>query len=319
MLSNKIILRIDLFFETKVPQVAQVNLKLLHMFVAVAENRSFRMAAEQLNRSQSAVSMQIKQLEEQVGVAIFHRTTRRVELTSEGERLLAHARRALGEWEDGLRQIRDVVDIQRGTLSIGCVPTVAATILPKALSAFRVAYPGINVNLKELATHDLLESIRRREIDFGIGPAVEGQAEFQFDSLFNEPIFALASKAYQLPKRRTVELAELCAFPILLNSKSAELRKVLDRALLARGLDMDIKFEVLHTHTLIAFVVAGMGVGILPKIALPKFRGSSMQALPIANPALVRSVSTISLQGQSFSPAAKELIKAVYKNLRTQV
>ena len=116
MLSNKIILRIDLFFETKVREMAQVNfkvnLKLLHMFVAVAENRSFRMAAEQLNRSQSAVSMQIKQLEEQVGVAIFHRTTRRVELTSEGERLLGHARRALDEWENGLRQIRDVVDIQ---------------------------------------------------------------------------------------------------------------------------------------------------------------------------------------------------------------
>jgi DNA-binding MarR family transcriptional regulator len=165
--------------------LAQVNLKLLHMFVAVAGNRSFRMAAEQLNRSQSAVSMQIKQLEEQVGVAIFHRTTRRVELTSEGERLLAHARRALEEWEDGLRQIRDVVDIQRGTLSIGCVPTVAATILPKALSAFRTAYPGINVNLREQATHDLLESIRRREIDFGIGPAVEGSAEFQFGLLFN--------------------------------------------------------------------------------------------------------------------------------------
>src|SRR6202046_3753483 len=169
MLSNKIILRIDLFFETKVPQVAQVNLKLLHMFVAVAENRSFRMAAEQLNRSQSAVSMQIKQLEEQVGLAIFHRTTRRVELTSEGERLLAHARRALDEWDNGLRQIRDVVDIQRGTLSIGCVPTVAATILPRALNVFQKAYPGININLRELAAHDLLDSVRRREIDFGIG------------------------------------------------------------------------------------------------------------------------------------------------------
>src|ERR1700723_3215601 len=146
MLSNKIILRIDLFFETKVRDVAQVNfkvnLKLLHMFVAVAENRSFRMAAEQLDRSLSAVIIQIKQLEEQVGAAIFHRTTRRVELTSEGERLLGHARRALDEWEKGLRQIRDVVDIQRGTLSIGCVPTVAATILPKALSAFETPIPA---------------------------------------------------------------------------------------------------------------------------------------------------------------------------------
>lgn len=296
-----------------------VNLKHLHMFVAVAENRNFRMAAEQLNRSQSAVSMQIKQLEEQVGVALFHRTTRRVELTSEGERLLVHARRALNEWDDGLRQIREVVDIQRGTLSIGCVPTVAATILPKALFAFRAAYPGINVNLRELATHDLLESIRRREIDFGIGPAIEDPAEFQFESLFSEPIFALTSKNYQLPKRRAIDLAELCAFPVLLNSKSAELRKVLDRALLARGLNMEIKFEVLHTHTLIALVVAGMGVGILPRIALPKFTSSKMKALPIVNPTLVRSVSIISLRGQSFSPAARELTKAVRKNLRTQV
>jgi DNA-binding transcriptional LysR family regulator len=297
--------------------VTQVNLKLLHMFVAVAENRSFRMAAGQLGRSQSAVSMQIKQLEDQVGVAVFHRTTRRVELTREGEKLLAHARRALDEWEDGLRQIRDVVDVQRGTLSIGCVPTVAATILPKALFAFRKAYPGINVKLREFATHDLLESIRRREIDFGIAPAVEGTAEFQFEALFNEPIFALASKAFRLPKGRAVDLADLCAFPILLNSSSAELRKVLDRALLARGLSMEINFEALHTHTLIAFVAASMGVGILPKIALPQFRGAKMQALPIANPSLVRTVSIVSLRGQSFSPAAKELTKAVYKNLRT--
>lgn len=298
--------------------MAQVNLKLLHMFVAVAENRSFRLAAEQLNRSQSAVSMQIRQLEEQVGVALFHRTTRRVELTHEGAQLLAHARRALDEWEDGMRQIRDVVDIQRGTLSIGCVPTIAATILPKALFAFQTAYPGINVNLRELAGHDLLESIRRREIDFGIGPAIEGPAEFQFDPLFNEPIFALASKTHRLPKRRAIDLADLCAFPILLNSKSAELRKVLDRALLARNLSMTIKFEVLHTHTLIAFVAAGMGVGILPKIALPRFPGSRMQALPIANPTLVRSVSIISLRGQSFSPTARELTKIVHRNLRAQ-
>src|ERR1700722_11114733 len=140
-----------------------VNLKLLHIFIAVAENKSFRQASEQLNRSKSAVSMQIRQPEEQVGVALFHRTTRRVELSSEGEQLLTHARRAIEEWDNGLRQIRDIVDIQRGTLSIGCVPTVAATILPRALNVFQKAHPGININLRELAAHDLLDSVRRRD------------------------------------------------------------------------------------------------------------------------------------------------------------
>jgi DNA-binding transcriptional LysR family regulator len=217
-----------------------VNLKLLHMFVAVAENKSFRQASEQLNRSQSAVSMQIKQLEDQVGVALFHRTTRRVELTNEGEQLLTHARRALDEWDNGLRQIRDIVDIQRGTLSIGCVPTIAATILPRALNVFQKAHPGININLRELAVYDLLESIRRREVDFGIGPTTRPSTEFHFNPVFDDPIYVLAGRSFPLGKRRTVDLADLCAFPILLNSKSAMLRTELDRALAARGHTMTI-------------------------------------------------------------------------------
>ena len=108
-----------------------INFKLLHIFIAIADNRSFRQASEKLNRSQSAVSMQIKQLEDQIGAALFHRTTRRVELTAEGSKLLTFARRALGEWENGLREIREAVDIQRGTLTFACIPTIAATILPR--------------------------------------------------------------------------------------------------------------------------------------------------------------------------------------------
>jgi DNA-binding transcriptional LysR family regulator len=295
-----------------------VNLKLLHIFIAVAENKSFRQASEQLNRSQSAVSMQIRQLEEQVGVALFHRTTRRVELSSEGEQLLTHARRAIEEWDNGLREIRDIVDIQRGTLSIGCVPTVAATILPRALNVFQKAYPGININLRELAAHDLLDSVRRREIDFGIGPIVNASTELHFDPIFDDPIYALAARRFALPKRQTVDLAELCAFPILLNAKSTALRTELDRALAIHSLTMTIKFEVVHTHTLIALAIAEMGVGILPKIALPPLRKSTMQALPISTPTLVRSIGILALRAQSFSPAARELIKTVRKIFRAQ-
>ena len=144
--------------------MSQVNLKLLHMFVAVAENRSFRQASEQLNRSQSAVSMQIKLLEEQVGVALFHRTTRRVELTAEGQRLLTHARRALDEWDTGLREIREVVDMQRGTLALACMPTIAATILPQVLHAFQTRYPGIKINLREPVSYTHLTLPTNREV-----------------------------------------------------------------------------------------------------------------------------------------------------------
>jgi DNA-binding transcriptional LysR family regulator len=142
-------------------------------FIAIADNKSFRQASEKLNRSRSAVSMQIKQLEDQIGAALFHRTTRRVELTAEGVKLLTFARRALGEWENGLREIREAVDIQRGTLTFACIPTIAATILPRALRAFQADLSRNRHSAPRTAAADLLECIRRREVDFGIGIEME--------------------------------------------------------------------------------------------------------------------------------------------------
>ena len=296
--------------------MSQINFKLLHMFIAVAENKNFRQASEQLNRSQSAVSMQIKLLEDQVGAALFHRTTRRVELTGEGMQLLAHARRALREWENGLRELRGIIDLQRGTLSLACVPTIAATKLPQALQVFQANYPGINITLRELAAKDMLDCLRQREVDFGIGPEIDGSMEFQFAPLFDDPIYALATRAFPFRKKNSVDLADLCAYPILLNSKSAALRSMLERALAARNLQMKIKFEVEHTHTLSALASAGMGVGILPAVALPRPVKKTMQALPISNPALIRTVCIVSLKGQSFSPAASALTATVQRLFR---
>ena len=90
------------------------NLRAIQIFIVVAENSSFRKAAEALHRSQSAVSTQIKLLEEQIGVSLFHRTTRRVQLTADGEQLLRHAQRAIASLEQGLSEIREAANIQSG-------------------------------------------------------------------------------------------------------------------------------------------------------------------------------------------------------------
>ena len=292
--------------------------RLLRSFVAVAEELHFGRAAKRLHISQPPLSMQIKQLEDQIGAALFHRTTRRVELTAEGSKLLTFARRALGEWENGLREIREAVDIQRGTLTFACIPTIAATILPRALRAFQADYPGISIRLRELAAADLLECIRRREVDFGIGIEMERSAEFRFDGLFDDPIYAIATEAFRFRRRASVDLADLCAYPVLLNSRSAALRIMIDRALAVRDLHMDIKFEVVHTHTLIALAAASMGVGILPKIALPMPLKKDLRAAPIANPVLIRTVSIVTLNGQSLSPAGRALTDAIRKCLKRQ-
>ena len=158
----------------------KINFKLLGTFLAVAQNSSFRKAAEQSHLSLPAVSMQIKQLEEQLGVALFQRTTRKVELTQEGEQLMISARKAMAELESGLAQIQQAADVRQGHLAMACVPTVAGTRLPPLLVKFARLYPGISVSVREMVHDDLLEVVRRREVDFGIGPVPEKSGELDF-------------------------------------------------------------------------------------------------------------------------------------------
>jgi DNA-binding transcriptional LysR family regulator len=178
----------------------QINLKLIQTFLTVAEMRSFRRAADQVKRSQSAVSMQIRQLEEQLGVALFHRTTRSVKLTSEGEKLVGSAKKAIGEMENGIRDLLEAADSRRDHVTIACSPTIAPRQLPPILMRFVADYPRINIILKELKSQDLFESIRRGEADFGIGPAIT-DGDFEFSTVVSDRVCALMSNDY-LPGRK---------------------------------------------------------------------------------------------------------------------
>jgi DNA-binding transcriptional LysR family regulator len=296
--------------------LAKVNLKCLHVFIAVSETQSFSKAAEVMHRSQSAVSMQIKQLEDQLGVSLFHRTTRRVELTSEGEELLQYAECALAALEDGLRQIRSAADIQIGQISIGCVPSLASSVLPEVLLLFQREYPGIKVNLKELPSEELLEAIRRQDVDFGVGPSVEYFGDANFAPVAREPIDALMRNTFFKEDGATISLESLSELPILMNSRAAALRGNLDRELAVRNLKLKIMFEVLHVQTLVAFARVGLGVAILPHVIIPKPLDKGMRALRIVDPALDRTVGIISLKGQSMSPASKMLAHLITQEFK---
>lgn len=292
------------------------NLKAIQIFVVVAETCSFRKAAEILHRSQSAVSTQIKLLEEQIGVALFHRTTRRVQLTAEGEQLLGHAQRAVASLEMGLRQIKEAANIQFGNISMGCVPSIAATVLPPVLAEFQRKRSGIHIELRELASAQLLETISKQEILFGIGPEVEQASDFDFMPITKEPIYALLPKAHWKIDQNSITLAELAPLPVILASSSAALRNTLNRELAMRGLEIKHSFEVIQVQTMLAFAQAGLGVAILPQIMIPQPLDETLQALPIVDPVLERNLCLITLKGNSLSPAARELTSLIVNRFR---
>lgn len=284
----------------------KINFKLLGTFLAVAENASFRKAADQTHLSLPAVSMQIKQLEDQLGVALFQRTTRKVDLTQAGEQLMISARKAMAEIDAGLVQIQHAVDVQQGHLSFGCVPTVAGSRLPQILLKFSKKYPGISVRVRELAHQELLEAVRRREVDFGIGPVPEKKGELDFSPIFVDEYFALLPKAFHDGGRAGISLRELAKMPMLTLSNSTLFRNHLDSVLKANDVETELNYEFTHVSTLIAMAEAGLGIAVLPRIAIP--RKTPLKAVRITGPAISRTIAIITIRGHSLSPAAARLV-----------
>ena len=294
--------------------LANVNLKLLQAFLLVGEHSSFRAAAEMSYRSTSAVSAQIRQLEEQLGVALFHRTTRNVRLTDEGQQLLDCARRALLEVESGLRKIQESADMRRGRVSLSCSPTIAATRLARVLAAFEKDYPGIEVFVREQPSEALFETIRRREADFGIGPVVQ-TGEFHFETVLEDPLYALVPKRFITTSKDTIALATLTNMPLLVLNPANALREVLEATMRERHLTMTTRYEFTQAQTLISMASAGLGAAILPKVVLPPVIDKRTYALRIVSPAMTREVAIISMRGQSLSPASRRLAELLKQGL----
>jgi DNA-binding transcriptional LysR family regulator len=290
--------------------IMNVNLKLLQVFVLVAEHASFRAAASDANRSQSSISTQIKQLEGQLGVALFHRTTRSVRLTGEGEQLLDSVRRALVEVETGLRKIAESVDLRRGQVSFACSPTIASTRLPLVLAAFSHDYPDVRLFVRELTASDLCECIKRREVDFGIGPTRD-DAELSCRPILTEELYALVPRRLHETLRPSIRLAELVKMPLLLLNPATALRVQIEEAIRARGLQISANYQFTQTQTIIAAASAGLGAAILPKIALPAQPEPELQMLRIIEPTMTREIAIITLRGQTLTPAAARLASLV--------
>ena len=283
----------------------KINFKLLLTFLAVAEHSSFKKAADALFISMPAVSMQIKQLEEQLGVALFQRTTRKVDLTAEGEQLMITARRAMAELDSGLARLQQTVDVQQGHLSFGCVPTIASTRLPTILTQFAKKYPGVSLHVRELAQRELLEAVRRSEVDFGIGP-VEEKSDLDFSSIFIDEYVALLPKSYEDKGRAGISLRELSKLPLLTLGASTLFREHLNVALTTNGLVAERNYEFTHVTTLVAMAEAGLGIAILPRVAIPE--KTRLKTVKIINPVLTRTIGIVKIKGHTLSPAAARLV-----------
>ncbi|HEY6868943.1 MAG TPA: LysR substrate-binding domain-containing protein [Novosphingobium sp.] len=244
-----------------------MELRHLRYFIAVAEELHFSRAAARLHVAQPPLSTQIRQLEDEIGVALFLRTKRRVELTEAGEAFLVEARRVLGILERGVAVAREIGTGRRGTLRLGSVYSAIYAVVPQLLRALSAQFPDIAVELAEMTVQQQLEALGNGSIDVGIlrSPIHDPQIETRL--LFREGIVALVPAGHPLAGRGAIHVADLVPYPFLLSGiglQSSFRQHVLglfDRL----GLVPNIAREIAEIHSIISLVGAGLGVALAPE------------------------------------------------------
>lgn len=291
------------------------NLTKIRSFISVAEYASFRKAAENLHLSQPALSAHVRDLEALVGVPLFHRTTRNVQLTAEGSNFLARSKRALGELEAGIAELHDQASLQRGRVIAGCVPTIASHVFPTVLVAFTAKYPGITVRVVDVGARDLHRLVLNREVDLAIGPPPDHTDDVVFRSILRDPFVCVCPRDHPLASRRKVRLAELVGFPLLMLT-SGNVRTVLQKAFEENGFPLRPAYEVVHHYTLGGMVEAGLGITVLPSIAISMLNHSLLRTLPIVDPEITREVGVLRRRDQLPTPAVEAFLSVLGAGLK---
>ncbi|WP_433702789.1 LysR family transcriptional regulator [Prescottella equi] len=241
-----------------------MELRQLEYFVAVAEEANFTRAAARVHVSQSGISAQIRQLENDLGAPLFDRSTRVAALTVAGEAALAHARAALA----AARAVRDAVDdvnqLVRGRLEVGMVTACTVTPLFDALSSFHRAHPGIDVSLREDNSDRLVDDVRAGAVDLAlVGVAGAEPAGLHSFTVARERLVAAVPGNHPLVQLSSVTLADVCAHPLVTLPPGTGIRTVLDRGCVDLNCRASIALQASAPDAVADLATRGLGVAIL--------------------------------------------------------
>ena len=288
-----------------------VDLRHLEAFVAAVRYRNFTRAAKSLYISQPTFTVQIRQLESELGVRLFDRTTRSVQMTSVGKDLAPALERLLRELGSLLEGTRERSAAKSGPVRLAALPSLAATILPGILAALKAEHPGVAVHLREAPARRIVGMVVGEEVDFGIGWVRGRDSDVRFTPLFTDRMSAIFKAGVRLERKRTVALRDLAEFPLILMDSDSSVRAVVDDAFAASGIFVQPAWQATYISTALALARAGLGVTILPACVLEMDGRRGLCARPIREPNLDRRIGIVQRPGRSLSPPAEVLLQAI--------
>ncbi|MGZ9705599.1 LysR family transcriptional regulator [Pseudomonas sp. GNP013] len=285
----------------------------IQAFLAVARLGSFVKAANELNLSPSALTVQVQQLEDWLGVALLDRSPRHLSLTAAGRDARGPMEKLLLDLDNIVTGSRDLAALRRGVVTLAALPSVCADTLPPALRLFRERFAGIEVRLHDLVAQRIHAEVRAGAVDFGIGVRAKLSHGLDFVPVFNDRLCAFVPQDHSLSRHRRVTLAQLAEHPIVLTGRDSSVREQVDRLFDETRLTMNAGIEANYMSTVLALVRQGLGISILPESAADSLEG--LQRVDIDHPGVNREIGLISRTGIALSPAAQRCFELLHEHL----
>jgi LysR family transcriptional activator of glutamate synthase operon len=287
-----------------------MDLRQLRYLVALAEELNFTRAAAAEHVAQPALSQQIRRLEEEVGVGLVERTTRRVALTEAGELLAVRARRILAELVIAREELEALRGVDVGHVTIGAIHTMGPIDLSLALAVFHEAHPGVALTVREQASEECAELLRADELDLAFLSVTERveSHELGLHQLISEELMVLLPRGHALAGRAHVRMSELAQEHFISFRQGARLRELLFAAGRDAQFEPRVTLESNEAQRIRALVSRGLGVAILPR-SDAMVPDADIVAAPIVDPALRRDITLAWRAGRRHSPATAAFLE----------
>ncbi len=242
-----------------------MEIRQLRAFVSIAELGTFTAGAQRVHITQAAISMQIRQLENELGARLFVRAPRRVMLTEAGEQLLLRARQILRDHDAAIEEIADLAGAERGRLRVGSASAMVTTdVLPKLLRQTRQQHARAEITVASGTSESLVQQILGGELDVAfVSLPVEARG-INTERLNQDQLVAIASPHHRLAKQKTIDAFTLAGEKLILGERGGNTRRLIDQFFAQAGVTLHVSMELSRQQAIRRMVEEDMGVGIVP-------------------------------------------------------
>lgn len=293
-----------------------MNWNHLAIFHAVAEERSITNAAKRLFISQPAVSKQLAELEKTLGVRLFDRAPRGVELTEAGKLLYSYSQRLFALESEMSQALQDLKTLERGFLSIGASTTIGAYLLPEVLVSFHELFPHIAVGLEIGNTQEIQDKLLQGKVDMGLTEGFVENPQIEAEVFFYDEIIAIAAPHHPIFRESPITLERLCQEPFVMRESGSGTRAVIEMNLAERGLEPEIRLALGSPEAVKRAVATGIGVALVSRwVVGAEVEAGYLQVIPVIDHQIFRPLHHIRQRGRYESHA----IRAFWQHLQDKL